>query len=366
MGVWRAAWVAGVAALATAGCGPTGDAARTVRIYNWSDYIDPAILKDFTKATGIAASYDVFDSNEVQETKVLTGGTGYDVVTPSNNNVARFIAAHAIQPLDLAQLPNRKNLWPELTARMEPFDPGGRYSVPYMWGTIGLGYDSKALAQRLPGVKVDSWRIAFDPAVLAELQDCGVYFLDASEDMYSLVLAWLGKDPNSRDPADYAAATAVLEKVRPYVRKFHSSEYINALATGQACLAIGYSGDVLQARDRAAEAGKGVEIAYAIPKEGAQVWFDVFAIPADAPHPQAAYAFLNYMLRPEVIARASNAVRYANANAAATPLVDPAVRNDPNIYPTPEVFARLFVLKGKDQALLREVNRQWTRVQTGR
>ena len=366
MGVWRAGLAAGVLALVLlGGCGGK-DAARTVRIYNWSDYIDPAILADFTKATGIRTTYDVFDSNEVQETKVLTGGTGYDVVTPSNNNVVRFIAAGAIKPLDRARLTGLARLRPALMARMEPFDPGGRHTVPYMWGTVGLGYDRAALEKRLPGVKVDSWTVAFDPATLAKLQDCGVYFLDASEDMYSLVLAWLGKDPNSRDPADYAAATAVLEKVRPYVRKFHSSEYINALANGQACLAIGYSGDILQARDRAAEAGKGVTIAYAIPKEGSQVWFDLFAIPVDAPDPEAAYAFLNYMLRPEVIARASNATRYANANAAATPLVDAAVRDDPNIYPTAEVFGRLFVLASKDQGLLREVNRQWTRVQTGR
>ena len=361
-------WRAGLAAiaLALAGCGAPGDQAATVRIYNWSDYIDPAILADFTKETGVRTSYDVFDSNEVQETKVLTGGTGYDVVTPSNNNLVRFIAAKAVQPLDPALLPNAKNLWPELVGRMQPFDPGLRYSVPYMWGTIGLGYDKAAVHKRLPGVAIDSWKIAFDPAVLSKLADCGVYFLDASEDMYSLVLASMGKDPNSKDPADYAAATKVLEAVRPYVRKFHSSEYINALANGQACLAIGYSGDVLQARDRAAEAKKGVEIAYAIPKEGSQVWFDVFAIPVDAPDPKAAHAFLNYMLRPEVIAHASNATRYPNANAAATPLVDASVRDDPNIYPTPEVFSRLFTIAPKDQALLREVNRQWTRVQTGR
>jgi putrescine transport system substrate-binding protein len=360
---WRAGLVA-FAALALSACG--APPAPTVRIYNWSDYIAPGILAEFTAATGIRTSYDVFDSNEVQETKVLTGGTGYDVVTPSNNNLARFIAAKAVQPLDPALLPNAKNLWPELVARMAPFDPGGRYGVPYMWGTIGLGYDKAAVAKRLPGVAIDSWRVAFDPAVLAKLSDCGVYFLDASEDMYGLVLTWLGKDPNSTAPADYAAATKVLEAVRPYVRKFHSSEYINALANGQACLAVGYSGDVLQARDRAAEAKKGVEIAYAIPKEGSQVWFDVFAIPVDAPNPKGAHAFLNYMLQPEVIAKASNATRYANANAAATPLVEAAVRNDPDIYPPRAVLDRLFTLKAKDQTLLAEVNRQWTRVQTGR
>jgi putrescine transport system substrate-binding protein len=368
LGIWRAAAAAIVAAGLLAGCGQgaPGAASQEVRIYNWSDYIDPAILADFTRETGIKVVYDTFDSNEVQETKVLTGGTGYDVVTPSNNNLVRYIAAGAVQPLDPAKLPNRHNLWPELLARMEPFDPGGRNSVPYMWGTVGLGYDETEVARRLPGVATDSWKLAFDPANLARLQDCGVYFLDGAEDMYALVLNYLGKDPNSRAPADYAAATELLMKLRPYVRKFHSSEYINALANGDICLAVGYSGDVLQARKRALEAGNGVKIGYAIPVEGSQVWIDAFAVPADAPHPEAAYRFLDFMLRPDVIARASNHVEYANANSAATPLVAEAVRTNPNVYPPAAVLARLFVLEPKDQALLREVNRQWTRVLTGR
>ena len=367
---WRIGCVAaallslGLAACGQGGAG--GGQAQELRIYNWSDYIDPQILADFTKETGIKVVYDTFDSNEVAETKVLTGATGYDVVTPSNNNLVRYIGAGAVRELDFSKLPNRKNLWPEMMARMEPFDPGGRHSVPYMWGTIGVGYNAKAVAQRLPGVALDSWSVVFDPDKLAKLQDCGIYFLDASEDMYAVALKYLGKDPNSRDPADYAAATDLLMKVRPYVRKFHSSEYINALANGDICLAVGYSGDVLQARDRAEEAKNGVEVAYAIPREGSQVWFDLFAIPADAPHPDEAYRFLDYMLRPEVIARATNFTNYPNANAAATPLVEAEIRNDPTIYPTPEVFGRLFVTTAKDQALLREVNRQWTRVLTGR
>jgi putrescine transport system substrate-binding protein len=366
---WKIGWAtAAVLALALAGCGPRQETAQSqeLRIYNWSDYIDPEILTDFTEETGIKVVYDTFDSNEVAETRVLTGSTGYDIVTPSNNNLVRYIGAGAVRALDMDKLPNARNLWPEMLARMEPFDPGGKHSLPYMWGTIGIGYNEAALAQRLPGVALDSWTIAFDPANLARLQDCGVYFLDASEDMFAVVLRYLGRDPNSADPADYAAATELLVKLRPYVRKFHSSEYINALANGDICLAVGYSGDVLQARDRAEEAGAGVALAYAIPKEGSQVWFDLFAIPADAPHPDAAYRFLDYMMRPEVIARATNYTNYANANSAATPLVDEAIRNDPTIYPTPEVFERLFVTTAKDQALLREVNRQWTRVLTGR
>lgn len=366
---WRIGWIAVAAAavLGLTGCGQRpADEAKELRIYNWSDYVDPEILADFTRETGIKVVYDTFDSNEVAETKVLTGSTGYDIVTPSNNNLVRYVGAGAVRPLDFAQLPNRKNLWPELLARMEPFDPGGKHSVPYMWGTIGIGYNVKEVSRRLPGASLDSWRVTFTPDMISKLADCGVYFLDASEDMYAVALKFLGKDPNSKDPADYAAATDMLLKVRPHVRKFHSSEYINALANGDICLAIGYSGDVLQARDRADEAGNGVEIAYTIPREGSQVWFDVFAIPADAPHSQAAYAFLDYMMRPEVIARATNYTNYPNANSASTPLVDEDIRNDPTVYPTPEVFGRLFVTTAKDQALLREVNRQWTRVQTGR
>ena len=248
---------------------------------------------------------------------------------------------------------------------MAAFDPNGRYAVPYMQGTIGIGYNVDAVAKRLPGQKVDSWAVVFDPKNLAKLKDCGVYFLDASEDMYAVALNYLGKDPNSKLPADYAAATDLLVKARPYVRKFHSSEYIDALANGDICVAIGYSGDVLQAKSRAEEAKNKVRIGYAVPKEGSQVWFDVFTIPVDAPNAPAAYSFLNFMLRPEIIARASNYTKYANANAAATKLVEPSVRDDPAAYPPPELAKRLFVTTTKDQDLLRDVNRQWTRVLTG-
>ncbi|HRD45686.1 MAG TPA: polyamine ABC transporter substrate-binding protein [Caulobacter sp.] len=360
---WAALAVGAVAALALTSCG--GPKQETLHIYNWSDYIDPALLEQFTKETGIKVVYDTFDSNEMLETKVLTGATGYDIVAPSNHNLPRYITAKAIQPLDFAKLPNRKNLWPELMQRMEPFDPGGKYSVPYMWGTMGIGYNTAEVAKRLPGVTIDSWDVVFKPENLAKLKDCGVYFLDASEDMYAVTLNYLGKDPNSKAVADYEAATSLLLSLRPYVTKFHSSEYINALANGDACVVVGYSGDILQAADRAEEAKKGVEVAYAIPKEGSQVWFDTFTIPADAPNPEAAYKFLDFMMRPEVIAKASNYTAYANANAAATPLVDEELRTDPNVYPTPEVFSRLFVTTTKDQALVREVNRLWTKVMSG-
>ncbi len=345
--------------------GPSKATAGTLNIYNWSDYIDPALLKEFTAQTGIKVRYDTFDSNEVLETKMLQGHTGYDIVVPSNHNLPRDIIALAIQPLDTAKLAGLDNIEAGVRTHMEPFDPGAKYAVPYMQGTIGLGYNVEAVAKRLPGVKIDSWAVVFDPQTLAKLKDCGVYFLDASEDMYAVVLNYLGKDPNSRDPRDYAEATDLLLKVRPFVRKFHSSEYIGALANGDICLAIGYSGDVLQAKARAAEAKNGVHLAYVIPKEGSQVWYDLFTIAADAPNPAAAYAFLNFMLQPQVIARASNDPKYANANGAATGFVDSIVRNDPGAYPPPELAKRLFVTTSKDQSLLRVVNRQWSHVLTG-
>lgn len=359
-----------VAVLALAACSPKAadKAAKPggeVRIYNWSDYIDPMLLKRFTRETGIKVTYDTFDSNEVLETKVLQGNTGYDVVVPSNHNIPRYIAAGAIQPLDKKLLPGVDKLDPGVMAHMAPFDPGGKYAVPYMQGTIGIGYNAEAVAKRLPGVKIDSWAVVFDPKNLAKLKDCGVYFLDASEDMYAVALNYLGKDPNSKVAADYDAATALLLKARPYVKKFHSSEYIEALANGDICVAIGYSGDILQAKDRATEAKNGVKIAYAVPKEGTQVWFDLFTIPKDAPNAANAHKFIAFMLQPDVIAQASNATRYANAVPASKPMVDEAITNDPDVYLTPDVAKRLFVTTTKDQALLRDVNRQWTKVLTG-
>ena len=369
MGVGRrlSGLAVGLTALALAACAPAGGkTGGTLHIYNWSDYIDPAILRDFTAETGIKVVYDVFDSNEVLETKVLQGETGYDLVVPSNHNLPRYIAAGAILPLDKSKLKGTDKLWPQIMTYMEPFDPGAKYALPYMWGTIGIGYNEAEVAKRLPGVPIDSWDLVFKPENLAKLKDCGVYWLDASEDMYAVGLNYLGKDPNSKALADYQAATDMFLKARPFVRKFHSSESIEALANGDICIAIGYSGDMLQAKKRAMEAGGKVALDYVVPKEGTQVWFDVFTIPKDAPNPDAAYKFLDYMLRPAVIARASTFTEYANANAAATPLVAASVRDNPNVYPTPAQMQTFFVTSAKAQDLLRDVNRQWTRVQTGR
>jgi putrescine transport system substrate-binding protein len=364
---------AAIVAVVLASCSPAsgdktaavGKPTGTLHLYNWSDYIGPTTVADFTKETGIKVVYDTYDNNEIVETKLLTGGSGYDIAVPSNQVVARLISAKALAELDFSKLPNRKNLWPDITSRMEAFDPGLKHSIPYMWGTVGVAYNIDAIAKRLPGVPTDSWALAMDPANLAKLKDCGVMFLDSSEDVFPAVLNYLGLNPDSRNAADYAAATAHMEKLRPSIRKFHSSELINALATGDICLAVGYSGDMLQAKTRAEEAGDKVKLTYVLPKEGAQIWFDNMVIPADAPNPAAAHAFLDYIMRPDVIAKASDYVSYANANLASKALVDEAVRGNPNVYPSDETLKKLFVVTVKDQALLRDINRDWTKVRSG-
>jgi len=338
---------------------------RVVNVYNWSDYIDESILKDFTAETGIKVVYDVFDSNEILETKLLAGGSGYDVVVPSANFLARQIQAGVFQKLDKSKLPNLKNMWDKIQTLTARYDPDNQYAVNYMWGTVGIGYNKKAIQERLGTDKIDSWKTVFDPAELKKLSDCGVYFLDSSTDIIPAALNYLGLNPDSHDPADLQKAGDLLMKVRPYVRKFHSSEYINALANGDICLAIGYSGDVFQARDRAAEADQGIEIGYSIPKEGAQVWFDMMAIPADAKHVDEAHAFINYMMKPEVIAKATNYVVYANGNKASQKFVDPDILNDPAVYPDEATMEKFYTLSPLDARTQREETRIWTTVLTG-
>jgi putrescine transport system substrate-binding protein len=372
-------WVVAVATL-VAGCGgkpaPEGTAAgpgaagsdgeAVLNVYNWSDYIDPQVIADFQQETGITVHYDVFDSNEVLETKLLTGNSGYDVVVPSAYFLERQIKAGVFAPLDHARLPNLKNLDPEIAERAARHDPGSAHSVVYMWGTTGIGYDAQKVKAILPDAPVDSWRLVFDPAIVSQFKDCGVSVLDDPTDMVATALLYLGKDPNSESAADLAAAEKLLVAIRPYLRTIHSSQYIDQLANGELCVAVGYSGDILQARDRAAEAGKPVDLVYSIPKEGALLWFDTLAIPADAAHPANAYRFIDYLLRPDVAARNSNFVSFANANAAATPLLDESLRNDPGIYPPPDVKARLQPNLAKSAEFTRELNRSWTRFTTGR
>ena len=341
---------------------PAQAADRTVNIYNWSDYIDESILKDFERDTGIKPVYDTYDSNDVLETKLLAGKTGYDVVVPTSSFLAREIKAGALVPLDKTKLPNLSHASPVIQTRMQKFDPGNRYAVVYMWGTSGIGYNAKKIAERLPNAPVDSLKMIFDPAVVAKFADCGVYVLDAPDELVPAALKYIGEEPDSKDPKVLEKASAVLMKVRPFIRKFHSSQYIEDLASGDICLAYGWSGDVVQAQKRAIDAKNGVDVQYRIPREGAQMWFDSFTMPKGAPHPAEAMAFINYMLKPDIIARATNFVFYPNGNKDADALVDKAVKSDPNIYPPDAMLAKLYTIAPYDQASQRVLTRIWTRV----
>ena len=350
-------------------CAPFSVAAeheRVVNFYNWSDYIDPTVLDDFSKETGIKARYDTFDSNDTLEAKLLAGKSGYDVVVPTAYFLARQIAAGVFQKLDKSKLPNLANAWPEIAKDLAIYDPGNLHAVNYMWGTTGIGYNVKAVRQALGAqATIDSWGDVFEPDRIAKFKDCGIHFLDSSDDIMSAALHYLHLNPNSSDPSDLEKAADLLAKIRPYVRKFHSSEYLNALATGEICLAVGFSGDVKQAQKRAAEAKGGVEVGYAIPKEGAQLWFDNLAIPKDAPDVEAAHALINYLLKPEVAAKNSNFISYANGNLASQKFVNPSILDDRTVYPDAATMARLYTIIAHDQKTQRLVNRLWTRIKTG-
>ena len=340
---------------------------RVVNFYNWSNYMAPDVLEAFTRETGIKVVYDTFDANETLETRLLAGKSGYDVVVPTAYFLQRQISAHVFQKLDKSKLPNLANAWPTVTQRLATYDPGNLYAANYMWGTTGIGYNVKAVQKILgPDAKIDSWDIVFKPENLAKFKECGVHMLDSADDIFPAALSYLKLDPNSTRPADLEKAADLVGKVRPYVRKFHSSEYLNALATGEICLVVGWSGDVMQARSRAAEAKSEVEIGYTIPKEGAQMFFDNLAIPADAPHVAEAYELINYLYRPEVAAKNSDFLSYANGNLASQKLVDPKILGDRNIYPDEATLAKLFVITARDPATQRTINRLWTKVKTGR
>jgi putrescine transport system substrate-binding protein len=340
---------------------------RTVNFYNWSNYIAPGVLEDFTKQTGIKVVYDTFDANETLETRLLAGKSGYDVVVPTGYFLQRQIAARVFQKLDKSKLPNLANAWPAVTERLATYDPGNQYGANYMWGTTGIGYNVKAVQKNLGGeARVDSWDIVFKPENLAKFKDCGIHMLDSADDIFPAALSYLGLEPNSTKQADLEKAADLVVKIRPYVRKFHSSEYLSALATGEICFVVGWSGDIMQARSRAAEAKNNIEIGYAIPKEGAQMFFDNLAIPADAKNVAEAYELINYLYRPEVAAKNSEFLSYANGNLASQKLVDPKILNDKNIYPDEATLQKLFVITAHDPATQRIINRLWTRVKTGR
>jgi putrescine transport system substrate-binding protein len=344
---------------------------RSVNFYNWSNYMAPGVLEQFTKETGIKVTYDTFDANETLETRLLAGKSGYDVVVPTAYFLQRQIAANIFQKLDKSKLPNLANAWPEVTKRLAIYDPNNTFAANYMWGTTGIGYNIKKVQDILGtdakiGSAMDSWSIVFNPENLAKFKDCGVHMLDSADDIFPAALSYLGLDPNSTKQADLDKAADLVSKVRPYVRKFHSSEYLNALATGEICFVVGWSGDIKQAQSRAAEARNGVEIGYAIPKEGAQMFFDNLAIPADAPHVAEAYELINYLYRPDVAAKNSDFLSYANGNLASQKLIDPKILSDKTIYPDEATLGRLFVITARDPATQRIINRLWTRVKTGR
>jgi putrescine transport system substrate-binding protein len=341
--------------------------AQVVNVYNWSDYIEPSIIQDFTKQTGIKVRYDTFDSNDMLETKLLAGKSGYDVVVPTGFFLERQIKAGVFQKLDKAKLPNLANMWSEIAERLSVHDPGNLYAVNYMWGTTGIGYNvAKARAALGADTKIDSWDIVFNPDILAKFKSCGVYLLDSADDILPQALQHLGFDPNSHNPAEMQKAADLLSKIRPLVRKFHSSEYLDAIASGEICFAVGFSGDFKQAQKHAAEAKNGVEVAYAIPKEGAQLWFDNLAIPKDAKHVAEAHAFINYLQTPEVAAKNSNFISYANGNLASQKFIDKAVLEDKTIYPDEETMSRLYTIKVYDATTQRLMNRLWTKIKTGR
>ena len=339
---------------------------KVLNVYNWSDYIEASVIEGFTKETGIKVQYDVFDSNEMLETKLLAGNTGYDIVVPSASFLNRQLQAGVHQKLDKSLLPNLKNIDPSIAQRIEAFDKGNEHSVNYMWGTSGVGYNVKKIAERMKDAPVDSFAMFYDPKVISKFADCGVTILDAPSEVIGTVLIYLGKDANSEKPEDLAAAEAVLKAVRPYIKNFHSSNYIEQLANGEICLALGWSGDVLQAATRAEEAKNDVEISYRIPKEGAVMFFDQLAIPKDAKHPKNAHLFIDYLLRPEVAAKNSSYISFANANVASTALIDKSVTDNPNVYPPADLMAKLVPDMPESAEFSRALNRSWTTVKTGK
>src|SRR5450631_1168132 len=315
------------------GSTPAAAGGKVLNLYIWSDYLAANTLADFEKQTGIKVHVSYFDTNETLETRLLAGNSGFDIVVPTASYFERQIKAGVYLTLDKSKLPNLKNMDPQLMSKVALHDPDNAHGVIYTWGTNGIGYNEKMVKELMPDAPLDSWRLVFDPAVASKVAKCGISVLDSPAEMMRAVYNYLGKDPNSQKPEDLVLAEAVLAKIRPYIRNINSSEYIEALANGDLCIAVGYNGDVMQARDRAREANKGIEVKYTVPKEGSILWFDMLAIPKDAPDVESAYAFMNFMMTPQVIADVSNFKRYANANAASQSLVLPAVKDDPVIYP---------------------------------
>jgi putrescine transport system substrate-binding protein len=354
-----------LAALAAIWPSPPARAEGELNIYNWSDYIGENTVANFEKEYDVKVRYDTYDGNETLEAKLLLGNTGYDLVFPSSSFFARQIKAGIYQKLDRSKLTNWSNLDQWVLKQQAGYDPGNVYAVPYMWGTNGFTYNVEMIKERMPDAPVNSLSMVFDPEVVSKFQDCGVSFLDSPEDVFPLALAYMGKDPTSQNPDDIVAATEMLMKVRPYIQLFDSQQYLNALPNGDRCIAMTWSGDYAVAAARAEEAGLDIDLTYTVPKEGSNIWFDAMLIPKDAPNAENAHLFLNYMLRPDVIAECTNYTYYANGNMAARPLVLPEILEDPAIYPDEETQQRMFPSVVRDETVQRVITREWTRLKTG-
>ncbi len=340
-------------------------AAGELNVYNWSDYIGENTIENFAKEFDVKVRYDMYDGNETLKAKLAVGNTGYDIVVPSSGFFARQIKSGFYHKLDRTKLPNWSNLDPFALTNQAAYDPGNEYAVPYMWGTNGFTYNVAMIKERMPDAPLDSLRMMFDPEVISKFQDCGVSWLDSPEDVFPLALAYMGKDPTSQNPDDIVAATDMLLKARPYIRLFDSQQYMNDLPAGDRCLAMTWSGDYAVAALRAEEAGVDVELAYTVPKEGSNLWFDAMMIPADAKNLENAHLFLNYMMRPDVIAECTNYIGYANGNLAAKALVSPEIINDPAIYPDEATQKRMFPSVVRTEDVQRVITREWTRLKTG-
>src|ERR1700733_5825466 len=351
-----------------AGAANAGKAAeeKVLNVYNWADYIGKDTLAKFERATGIRVVYDTYDADETLEAKMMAGDSGYDVVSTSTDFFSRQIKAGIYQPLDRNKLPNWKNLDPGVLAVEAEADPGNRYAMPYLRHVNGFAYNVDMIKARMPDAPLDSLDMIFNPQVIAHFADCGVSFLDQAEDVLQLALNYLHLDPNSTNPEDYKRAEKLLLAVRPYIRAFDSTEYMNGLGNKEFCISMSWSGDYAAARARAKAAGVDVNLAFTVPKEGANASFDALLIPADAPHPNAAHQFLNFILEPQIIAEITNEIHYGNDNIASTPYVDPQILHDPAIYPTPETAARLYESAEVNPALERIRTRTWTRIKTAR
>lgn len=339
---------------------------KVVNIYNWSDYIGETTLADFTAATGIKTVYDTYDGNEALEAKLLTGNSGYDVVVPTAQPfLARQVKAGVYLELDRSKIPNWKNLDPKLLKAAEGADPGNKHAIIYQWGTVGIGFNVDQVKKRLGDVPLDSFDVVFNPENAKKLADCGITMLDSPTDILPVMLNYLKLDPNSQKPEDLKKAEEGVMKIRPYLKYLHSSQYINDLAGGNVCVSVGWSGDVSIAKSRAEEAKNGVNLDYFIPKEGTLVWFDMMGIPKDAPHPDEAYAYLNFMLEPKVMAGIDDAVGYGNAVIGARALMNPDIANDPRVFPPDNVMKRLFTITEAPSNYERLRTRTWTRIRTG-